>query len=59
MFNVRASCGNSRCKTKVFTVKRKVIDKVGSDNRLYRIQKVVCPDCRMWAPISSITEITL
>ncbi|HKI50504.1 MAG TPA: hypothetical protein VJ995_00385 [Geothermobacteraceae bacterium] len=59
MYNVRAACGNSRCKTKVFSVKRKVIDKVGTDSRPYRIKQVVCPNCRMLAPVTGITEITL
>lgn len=55
-YEVRANCQNSRCGTKVFTVLRKQIDKVGETGP-YRISKVVCPSCRMWAPISRITEV--
>lgn len=56
MYEVRATCGNSRCGTKVFTVTRKQIDKEGETGP-YRISQVVCPGCRMWAPIGRITEV--
>ena len=55
---VTAKCGNDRCHTNEFTRVRLEIDKVNSGGRKYRIENLVCPECRQWAEITEIKPVT-
>ncbi len=58
LYRIRATCENSRCATTVFEAERREIWRMSTGGRPYEIDKIVCPACRMWAPITAIREIT-
>jgi len=56
-YRVTARCENERCPETVFVVDRKKIIKTATSGMQYRIDRVVCPSCRQWQPITDIQEI--
>ena len=53
---VTAQCQNERCSTNIFTATRSKIIKTGTSGVLYQIEKLVCPECKMWADITRIKD---
>lgn len=57
MFEVRALCTSHRCCRHEFTVQRRAVEKKSASGQPYTIDRVVCPQCSMWADIQTIKEI--
>lgn len=56
-FDVRAICANSRCKAGTFHLQRKKAHYKSTSGHVCPIEKVVCPDCRMWAAVTGVREV--
>ncbi len=56
-YTIEAKCENVRCPETVFLVERKKIIKTSTSGIEYRIDRVVCPSCRQWQPITHIEEV--
>jgi len=54
---VTAVCTNDRCQVDTFGASRRQIDKVGTSGQPSRIERLVCPSCRLWGYITKIEEV--
>jgi len=57
MFEVRANCGNSRCKTKVFVVERPDGCCEYASGKPIKIMNEWCPECGMQATVSIVKKV--
>lgn len=57
IFRIRGVCSNPRCRVTEFTSARKKGTYTSTDGHTRPVQRITCPECRMWGDVVQIEGV--